>query len=396
MTAPNVESSDKGYLWRSLAPAAKRFYFRSRVRALLGLPDSGGVEMNFPQPLPFGGFTYPIPRFSGLAEVPDESIGTVRSSSRVSQAFLPDLATAPPRPRADSGLQSPSLKRPGAANVLSKPALSAPAKESQSRAGAVPRMPVTAEVQPKTSAGQRKTEAAPTPPPAPHPAERQAAIVADLSIPGRNEVLPALRREVQRRETPKKAEPASLASPPARTDGTVSGRDGRPPTAAGLSSDSATAAQPPRFAVEMPAPKDPPASPAGRPTVSTPSGVAMPPHTAILQSRVVASEAKQAHKQNPPSVPAVRTQSLLAKSFTHPEMGEAGVAPPRTEPRRASGNRRFAEAPQEIPADTPVTPHAVATPETPPIVIVNQGPETPTAAFWERRYLSHLHLRIRR
>ncbi|MGA7410476.1 MAG: hypothetical protein WBW33_08315 [Bryobacteraceae bacterium] len=144
----------------------------------------------------------------------------------------------------------------------------------------------------------------------------------------------------------------------------------------------------------MPALKDPPASQADQPIVSAPLGVTIPPQSTIMQSRLGPSEANQARKIHPLSVSAFRTQSLVAKSLLHQE--EAGMAPARNEPRRASGHRRFAETTQEVPAETPVTRPAPAAPEAPPIVIVNQSSETPAAAFWERRYLSHLHLRIRR
>jgi hypothetical protein len=46
--------------------------FRSRVRSLLGLSHSDGVEMNFSNPLPIPGFTYVAPRFTGEFELPDE------------------------------------------------------------------------------------------------------------------------------------------------------------------------------------------------------------------------------------------------------------------------------------------------------------------------------------
>lgn len=388
--APKVKSSGKGYLWRSLAWAVEPFYFRSRVRALLGLPDTGGVQMNFPQPLPFGGFTYAIPQFSGLVEIPDKSIGAARRSSQTSQTFLPDLAAAPPRTGRE--FQSLSVTRPVSAVVPSNPALGAPAKESHALARTGSRMPVTAEAQPETSAGQRKTEGTPSTPPAPLPAERRAAILDDLSITGRNQILPALRRDLQRPEALKRGEP--VASPRAHTGGGTAGRGEQPSTAAGISSDSATAVQSPSLSIEMPALKDPPASQADQPIVSAPLGVTIPPQSTIMQSRLGPSEANQARKIHPLSVSAFRTQSLVAKSLLHQE--EAGMAPARNEPRRASGHRRFAETTQEVPAETPVTRPAPAAPEAPPIVIVNQSSETPAAAFWERRYLSHLHLRIRR
>jgi hypothetical protein len=389
--APEIETSGEGYLWRSLASAAAPFYFRSRVRALLGLPASGGVEMNFPQPLPFGGFAYAIQRFPGLVEIPGESIGTARSTNQASQTFLSNLASAPPRARARSEAPSRIVTRPASTGELSQLGPSVGAKESQPSARTESRTSMTVEPPLETSASQRLTAEAPSPPPAPRPAERQAAIVADLSIPGRNPMLPALRRDLRRGETLKGGGSADLSSMRAHTAGSA-GSDGEASAGAAIASSGSTSK--PGF--EMPAPKHPLASPPGRPGVSTSFGVAAPPPTAIKQTRPGAAEGAQVSKVHPPGVSTVPTQPLLAKSLPHRNMPETATAPPRTEPRRPGPHRKFAETTREDPQEMPVSRQASVAPEPTPVVIVNQNPETSAAAFWERRYLSHLHLRIRR
>jgi len=70
--ALDLDNSANGFLRRSLADGIASFGYRTRVYLLLGFPRPGGVGMNFPQPLPIAGFSYVVPRLSGEFELPDE------------------------------------------------------------------------------------------------------------------------------------------------------------------------------------------------------------------------------------------------------------------------------------------------------------------------------------
>src|SRR6266404_2112355 len=74
--ASNTEGVANGYLHGLLVDGARPFSYRGRVRALLGLPESGGVEMNFSKQLPIAGFSYVVPRFTGEFEFPDELLAS--------------------------------------------------------------------------------------------------------------------------------------------------------------------------------------------------------------------------------------------------------------------------------------------------------------------------------
>ncbi len=92
-----------GYLQRTLAMAVQPFAYRSRVRALFGLPTVDGPKMNFATPLPVAGFRYFIPRFSADFEFPDErppagsAKGEVRGEG-VAQGNRREFASLPKAP----------------------------------------------------------------------------------------------------------------------------------------------------------------------------------------------------------------------------------------------------------------------------------------------------------
>ena len=70
--ASETDRTVKPYLHRVLADGVQPFRYRGHVRALLGLPEAGGVEMNFAKPLPIGGFAYLRPQITGEFNSGDE------------------------------------------------------------------------------------------------------------------------------------------------------------------------------------------------------------------------------------------------------------------------------------------------------------------------------------
>jgi hypothetical protein len=61
----------KGYLQRLLSEGTQPFSYRGSIRALLGLPEASGLEMNFFKP-PATRFTYVVSQFMGEFEFSDE------------------------------------------------------------------------------------------------------------------------------------------------------------------------------------------------------------------------------------------------------------------------------------------------------------------------------------
>lgn len=59
-----------GYLRNVLLDGAKPFLYRSGVRSLLGIPDSGGSEIAFSHAMPTVGFAYPNSHFMGEPYLP--------------------------------------------------------------------------------------------------------------------------------------------------------------------------------------------------------------------------------------------------------------------------------------------------------------------------------------
>ena len=70
-----------GYLRNVLLDGAKPFLYRSGVRSLLGIPDSGGSEIAFSHTMPPIGFTYPNSQFMGEPYIPHYSSDMTVSSA---------------------------------------------------------------------------------------------------------------------------------------------------------------------------------------------------------------------------------------------------------------------------------------------------------------------------
>jgi hypothetical protein len=71
--ALEAAKSSPGFLLRTLSDGAQPFRYRGKVRTLLGYAASGGPEMNFAAPQPVTGFRYMGQHFSAELEFPDEA-----------------------------------------------------------------------------------------------------------------------------------------------------------------------------------------------------------------------------------------------------------------------------------------------------------------------------------
>jgi hypothetical protein len=87
--ARDLANSANGILRHSLADGMASFGYRTRVYSLLGFPRPGGVAMNFPKPLPIAGFSYVVPRFSGEFELPDDLLaGTPQRAASLAASLV--------------------------------------------------------------------------------------------------------------------------------------------------------------------------------------------------------------------------------------------------------------------------------------------------------------------
>jgi len=380
--APEIQLSQEGFLWRSLAQGAEPFHFRGRVRSLLGFPDSDGVEMIFSQPLPIAGFNYVVPRSSGEFEIPDEFFVNSQSSSRTTQTVVPNLT--PTRPRKPAQQEFPARgepseafsnqpsKKPSPAAGMELPPPAAPRQARESRSD---------KPQHATSSGEKKAEKLPASQTGYLPPRAAPAIAPSPATVGQHEeVLPDLpqRKAAAKGEVPDQ-EHVSVS-----------------PRTAGTPQLKTFAERPLSRKSLVPSRSVPStAAPASNETATTPR----PAQTTHVPANPV--QPRQFREVVPPSMPA-RTQSLVAKSRPQqqqdlaPEFAGIPFAQ-RRESRTRGDNRRFSENRQPVAPETFVTRQAPAEPVTqPPVVVVKQSSEPAAAAFWERRYLSHLHLRIRR
>lgn len=415
---PEMPPGEKGFLWRSLAQGAEPFHFRNRVRSLLGFPDSGSVEMIFSQPLPIAGFNYVVPQFSGEFEIPDEFFGSSRSSSRTTQTVVPNLTPAGPRKPAQQ--EYPARGEPSEA-FSNQPSKQPSLEAGMELTSAAPRRSAEArsdKPQRETSSGG-KAETLPAPQTEFLPPRTEPAIArSPATVRRHEEILPDLprRKAAAKGEAPDQEhvslepqtagtpQPTTFAERPPSRKSFVPSRS-VPSTDAPASSETATTARPaqtthvPANTVQQRQFREvvPPttASPASNETSTTPR----PAQTTDFPANPV--QQRQFREVVSPSMPA-RTQSLVAKSRPQQQQDLAPAfaglpSAQRSESRPGSDNRRFSENRRPGAPETFVTRQAPTEPATPPpVVVVKQSSEPVAAAFWERRYLSHLHLRIRR
>ncbi len=424
--ASETEAAPKGYLHRVLADGAKPFCYRSRLRALLGFPELGGVQMNFPKSLPFSSFGYVRPQFTGEFEFPDEWLtGRPRSTVQMAAAYreeaefpMPHQADLPKeRERGSSGREaSPSMASTTVVQSEQLNEISATRRDLVVPGSAVPRreivqkghigapgpadggsQPVRAQSQ---SVGQRFDPALQK-----HEVnireKRYPATASGETRP--REIKPERSQEAgstgsqSRIEKPRqKATDAPLPArvvdvPPgtsaeairsvSEADGLVSRQTVRTAHLAPVEALHPTSAEPrarPQLVSRQPR------------IVTAPSASDLPRKRLEAKSEPVPTRSESAVAHRLPELPS---RDLL---LTH---GDPATRRPRRLPseRATRGGRSEAAAMQGWTEATPSLAPAGPAPH-PQIVVVNQppAPGVTTFAFWERRYLSHLRIRNRR
>lgn len=392
--ATETGGEEKRYLHRVLAGGARSFRYRSRIRKLLGLPESSGVGVIFSKPLPFGGFAYVVPRFSGEFEFPDELLaGGPRRGDRVEEIEIgpqshgtadtriepgrptteaekhvparPEVRPIPQIPQIGDPVPKHQMEEQGEAKTASQPARQARGPQHTQ----TPRAHELIVPGVSRTAGRVENLEAPTRQAIP-PAPQRLALKADHSIPqapdspATNVRLPVAAEPVH----PQQKASGPAFSPREGSEG-MGGIIGKP-----LHSVTGSTTQT-EVLVEPHATRPP-----SRQPLSKPSAV-MPPGTAFLKPTVEASREtsrapKAALQATGRSLPALRRRDA-------PSPGKA---------------RAPFENHNQFPSDASSGQTPAASPAPPPIVVVQPVPDAGMTlmAFWERRHLSYLKVRIRR
>jgi hypothetical protein len=430
----NIGSPAKGYLYRLLADGARPFRYRSRVRTLLGFPECG-IEMNFSKPLPIAGFSYVVPRFMGEFEFPDDVVSAgsrlvvhaeeMTSSARRTSGIPPQGERA----RRRSATDLPSGQRTVLACEV--------AIEEQRRPA--PRRAEAASGETRSGESARGGNRVNTAPGEIGPARTEPALQAhDVSLPGtqaRRHPAAHSGEGLAPHGVPPPIPDVVLPGIPARRDSAAHSGEDRIgeltptnltlPASSEPAADSASATQRPREASTQEnrsktADAAPPARPAGIPVGHAVHGVPSPIHASgsaiperpFPQVHSVQRSSSQAPHDPPPArreSPRVRTESrsdlpphLRAETVaTHgrPEqtVWDAAGMPAMRHPNRASHQSRPPEIHQRPPAAASNLAPVVPSAQTPVIVVQpGSGSAVTSPAFWERRHLTNLRLRIRR
>jgi len=386
-----TESGQKSYLQRSLAEGAKPFRFRGRVRSLLGRPHSDGVEVNFSNPLSIPGFTYVVPRSTGQFERPDELFTGGPRRATHAEEITPSIgcsAVTSGEPDRASEQRAPYGRSAGRPEELNQLLTKKPAMHR------VEFQPLTPFGAPRpSSVGEISDEEHALPQSRPKSTQMQDGTERNNpACSTHEETVPELRRDAV----------------PERGSHTVEHAEQSPPHAPTFL--TAPAASPPDLGVRKAT------------TVYGPGVAGAPPATNDSLSSEVRStaqlrtESESALGQREPAEPQVRkglqlspsrardrSESLVAKSLPH-HCGEDSVpltgsfpslrrpAPPSPYADRRSSQTRQQSSPDATSSQAPAVPAMQ-----PPVVIVKQSSDSGTpVAFWERRYLNHWRVRIRR
>jgi len=404
-----------GYLRHVLADGVRPFLYRSRVRALLGVSDVGGVEMNFARPVPVGGFAYRDQHFSAEFEIADEvpADGQHRRAVVAEHAapvrHRPDSLERTPNPSVQCDAQKPATESNGrcadsAASTVVIPDRMRPAERpKRSGAGAKPE---PGQIEPRSEPA-RSDELVEHTRRAPAPSDH---VIADAHAPpaapaadqgsGSHALEPARRHDR-----------AHDFSPTAKPDAKLTSEATARVAPSGVSERTAAAAV---------------ASSSGAAVTTGPDGGA--PESlrgpdigpALVGARSVPNRRNAAPQRNEP--PRPRAVTDLASS---PPAGSARSSPLAISAslvRQQGPEPAGLNLPTRMRARPPQPPSAAAAPwgrsgpqnpasadiassriaeaaaTQPPVIVINSGrdPGTTPFAFWERRHLTHLRLRMRR
>ena len=376
--------TSQGYLSRLLTDGARPFRYRSRVRGLLGLPEISGVQVNFPQPLPAAGFPYVRPRFTGEFEFPDEP-----ASLGVRPAFQPQPIISTPA-------RSSAVSPPGETKRATSPALSAsriaapggPAKrvrldpaEAPASKAVTPAAPQVTPVAPVIQSRELSVEAAPQPSQSVRTGQPAQSVLPthQLTIPGvrqrpdaspqrdaervhnAEQIVAPVPRPVDRAD---QHHHAIMDAPPVRSRPDAARRTPETPESAPRRSLAQDAAKP---RSSSPTQQEPAPQPHELPTMR--SGMRSIP---------------EPYMGTPTNRPDMPSQTDASRAL-----------PSRPRPNRTSHRESTNEVDQSA-ALAPNPPTAAASPAPVPAAQPATQYGATSQAYWERRYLGSMRLRIRR
>jgi hypothetical protein len=387
----------KGYIHRLLSDGAQPFSYRACIRALLGLPEASGLEMNFFKP-PATRFTYVVSQFTGEFEFPEE------------------LPTSDPRRGALLEKVPPSVFRGATTSTEREQAFSerSPDRQAVRQTG----QPSTLRMKEHSMAVPRSpgVRGDPTRPDAPDRAESRPIDIqaptgkggSDSGLKAHDLIVPALRLPAPLAQVSESSHIDQYAS--------ESATESQPEAAVRVPSRTGLARSGPKGVANALSPLDP-------------EGDSTTPHQTVSASHIAQAgrgchqlEPRAASQESPdavvPQEPDVYGKRLQAEPshVVRPRVRSSGprtrqehlcrdaAAEPRTCPvihrrdeRQGVGVRRNSESHQQSSTDaagqTPTVPLTQ-----PSVFVIKQVSDQGSASFgfWERRYLTHLRVKIRR
>lgn len=413
-------AASNSYLYRILSDGERPFLYRSRVRALLGVPDVGSVTMNFARPLPSIGFRA---RHRSAAESWEDLLSDNTSGDGGAARSMPlgDTSHHPRReaPQPANGREAaPNTPRPGG------PARTTPAATDAPLGADGIRLPTSRAHRPAPARAPGRTDLSVSP-------QHHHVVIpgAGRSAPpdGNASLAPAApvaTSSAKKGDASTTTETAS--SSPSDLSQVFAVLAPRTPVASRGGATEAPMATPHMSHTESAAPDMQSASDAPSrhgPRDAPPQLASAPPHpwpAAAMQSRTMIPPARE-RIVAPPRISIVAPEPVdLPDSHGDASSSRASprepLAMPRLEPaplnQQRPSTRIAAPSSRHQPAtavqsrqqsdrgwDTAAEPvgAAVAPPQQ-PVVIIRQLPETsaPTPAFWERRHLALWRLRLGR
>lgn len=382
-----------GYLHRLLSSGIEPFLYRGAIRSLLGLPDCIGPEMNFAAPLPWGVFPHFTSRFRAELGLPDtmyrpgsapafaagpeqrafSKIASLSQAQRISEPD-PGRAAFPSAPDVQGATLTPEMNWPTARRLP---------QATSSQTLPTPRVGI--------AEPSRRTEV-PQPGPSGSGAPRDRGESVIDPAPRESELQRADRALPVRRDAP----PQNLMNTAASVHHAISSIV--IPRRLSASESQSTGAGRVSAIADAPAVRTPGVSVAQ----ASPAPVALIERSALKPPSPTGSASiRMASKSpRPPGTRAEPTQvgdEEGTSSWDQPPIRSAVASKRRASPLRDHTERPY--RPPALPPDggiSPPTLSATSTQAAPVIVQMPPVAEVGTPAFWERRHLNHLRLRMRR
>lgn len=409
--ATETGSAERGYLHRLLADGARPFRYRGRIRTLLGQPESSSVQVNFSKPLPRGALAYVLPRFSGEFEFPDELLA---ENPRRGNAWVEEIVP-PGRRRPLESVDREQTKSTIQLGPGARPTVPPSAQPDD----AVAKQPMASEIEPSGEPVQQALES--------HgdryfpayevvlPGVHQQPASMPPSQTGAHEAIPqthqgpVLKPAHSITPTPDSTPKHSTAPAPGESLH-AQGKNSQP---APTPLEAGGGVAPPLPSVPgSPAPQGAPFASQARYTPSRQPLAKQHPARQELPAGAVPHATGRAPgptRGDFPPLPAQTASPLLRTRQTSTPAQPASPPPTRSRSALRQSDAPLtdkARVPEHVPFDdyrqSSPEPPANQTPTAPPaplpVVVVQPvlGAGMTPSAFWERRHLSHLKIRIRR